>query len=293
MIVSVVLVSGFLGALPVPDAGVDLDDGPRAVFEEARELKHHDLRVHVLGNPILAGDPVGVLVELRATSSVGLEDASVDAVLHGPGDQTLPVELSADEPSRGADAIRGWTAEPVRFPEPGAWTLTLELELPRETTPRGHHRAGPSGALVDLLADPSADLDHGGEPKQVLWKNISMGGGPLCTRGRDVGTHSITPYGGRWRLRGSRPAAPRGGGVLDVKAVGIWALALMTGLLLVVAPAGATEPHTCSDDGDDGYDCVGYYMGCVYKWSDDDSDDDPQDDNAKIHQRICTLSEAL
>lgn len=125
----VVLAASVMGVLPVPDEGVELEEGPRAVFEEPRQLPGHEYRVVLVDDPIRAGVPIPVELLVRSTSSADLEDASVQARLSGPGNETVDVDLAPEEPGEPSNVERTWRADPIVFPSSGSWTLSLEMAL--------------------------------------------------------------------------------------------------------------------------------------------------------------------
>lgn len=47
-----------------------------------------------------------------------------------------------------------------------------------------------------------------------------------------------------------------------------------------------TNVWTC-EKGGARYNCSGVIDGCYYEWSDDDTDDDPNDENSDVKRKIC------
>lgn len=130
LLAGILLAAGAMGALPVPPEEVDADDGPLAVYEEERHLDHHDLRLRILADPIHAEEPIELDLTIEPTSSIGVGNATAEAILAGPGNRTIPVELEPAGKTGPADTARLWRAFPVELPQPGSWTLTLNVTLP-------------------------------------------------------------------------------------------------------------------------------------------------------------------
>ncbi len=72
----------------------------------------------------------------------------------------------------------------------------------------------------------------------------------------------------------------------------ITATMLVAGLLVGgFLPSAAAAGHTCVDTGQNSYDCVKNSGGCVYVWTDDDSNSNHNDSKAHTEAVSCPTSE--